>query len=118
MQVRYVVPGTSVGYLKTSSAERSDEALIESIARGDKIAMRVLFARHNVRIYRFAQRFTKNSSIAEDVVSEVFLEVWRHAAGFEARSQVSTWLLGIARHKAISYLRRRSETQLDEEFAS
>jgi RNA polymerase sigma-70 factor (ECF subfamily) len=48
-------------------------------------------------------------------VSEVFIEVWRHAGQFEARSQVSTWLLAIARHKALSALRRCSTDELDDD---
>jgi RNA polymerase sigma-70 factor (ECF subfamily) len=99
-------------------AERLDEALIESIGGGDKLAMRVLFVRHSVRVYRFALRLTRNSSTAEDIVNEVFFEVWRQAAGFKAKSQVSTWLLALTRKKAISAIRRRSGSQWDEEFAS
>jgi RNA polymerase sigma-70 factor (ECF subfamily) len=71
-----------------------------------------------VRIYRFVLHLTNDSSLAEDLVSEVFLDVWRGAEGFKAKSQVSTWMLAIARHKALSALRRRSDEQLDEDAAS
>jgi RNA polymerase sigma-70 factor, ECF subfamily len=98
--------------------EASDEALIGSISVGDQGAMRVLFARHRVPIYRFVLRLTGDEPIAEDIVSEVFLEVWRRADRFEAKSLVPTWLFAIARHKAISALRRRSEAQLDEDVAA
>ena len=64
--------------------------------------MRTLFARHQTRIYRFVLRLLKNEAAAEDVVSEVFLDVWRQAGRFEGRSTVSTWLLSVARFKAIS----------------
>jgi RNA polymerase sigma-70 factor (ECF subfamily) len=96
----------------------SDVALIQSIAAGDRHAMRTLFARHNVRVYRFLLRFVANQSTAEDLVSEVFLDVWRQAAQFQARSQVSTWLLAIARYKALALLRRQSTEELDEERAA
>jgi RNA polymerase sigma-70 factor (ECF subfamily) len=56
--------------------------------------------------------------LAEDAVSEVFLDVWRDAGSFQARSQVSTWLLAIARNKALSAFRRRSEQQLDDHWAA
>jgi len=92
-----------------------DISLLESVVNGDHGAFRVLFIRHNVRIYRFVLRLTGNKSIAEEIVSEVFLAVWRHAARFEMKSEVSTWLLAIARHKALATLRRRSESQLDDE---
>jgi RNA polymerase sigma-70 factor (ECF subfamily) len=97
--------------------ETSDEALVLSIATGDKQALQVLFGRHNVRVYRFVLRFLNDEAAAEDLVSEVFFDVWRQASRFEARSQVSTWLLAIARNKALSALRRRSTEELDDEVA-
>ena len=95
----------------------SDEALIGRIATGDKVAMQVLFARHHVRVYRFVLRLVRDQTKAEDLISEVFLDVWRQAGKFEARSAVSTWLLAIARYKALSALRRRPDEELDDEAA-
>jgi RNA polymerase sigma-70 factor (ECF subfamily) len=94
-----------------------DEVLIQRIARGDRLAMQVLFARHHVRVFRFVLRQVRNETVAEDMISEVFLEVWRQAGKFEGRSAVSTWLLAIARYKALSEIRRRREEWLDEEVA-
>ena len=95
----------------------SDEVLIARIASGDRLAMQVLFARHHVRVYRFMLRLVRNEATAEDLISEVFLDVWRNAGKFEGRSAVSTWMLSIARFKALSALRKRSEDELDEEMA-
>jgi RNA polymerase sigma-70 factor, ECF subfamily len=95
----------------------ADELLIGRIARGDRLAMQVLFARHHVRIYRFVLRLTRDEMAAEDVISEVFLDVWRQANRFEGRSAVSTWLIAIARFKALSMLRKRREEGLDDEKA-
>ncbi len=95
----------------------SDEVLIARIAGGDRLAMQVLFARHHVRVYRFMLRLVRNEATAEDLISEVFLEVWRNAGKFEGRSAVSTWMLSIARFKALSALRKRTEDELDEEMA-
>jgi RNA polymerase sigma-70 factor (ECF subfamily) len=95
----------------------SDDVLIGRIAGGDRLAMQVLYARHHVRVYRFVLRLVRNEAAAEDLISEVFLDVWRQANRFEGRSAVSTWLLSIARFKALSSLRRRSEEELDEEHA-
>src|SRR5215469_8761368 len=78
----------------------SCERLVERAAAGDRLAMEILYARHHVRVYRFALRFVNDAAAAEDLTSEVFLEVWKHAGRFEGRSQVSTWLLSIARYKA------------------
>jgi len=79
--------------------------------------MRLLFARHNVKVYRFVLRIVGNEATAEDVLNEVFVEVWRNAGKFEARSQVSTWILAIARFRALSALRRRSDDELEDEAA-
>ena len=95
----------------------SDEVLIGRIAHGDRLAMQVLYARHHVRVYRFVLRLVRNEATAEDLISDVFLDVWRQAAKFEGRSAVSTWMLSIARFKALSVLRRRPEEELDEETA-
>jgi RNA polymerase sigma-70 factor, ECF subfamily len=95
----------------------SDEVLIARIAGGDRLAMQVLFARHHVRVYRFVLRLVRNEATAEDLISEIFLDVWRQAGKFEGRSAVSTWLLGIARFKALSALRRRQDDALDDETA-
>jgi RNA polymerase sigma-70 factor, ECF subfamily len=96
----------------------SDEVLIGRIAGGDRLAMKVLFARHHVRVFRFVLRMVRNEATAEDLISEVFLDVWRQAEKFEGRSTVSTWMLSIARFKALSALRRRSEEELDDEAAA
>jgi RNA polymerase sigma-70 factor (ECF subfamily) len=95
----------------------SDEVLISRIASGDKLAMQVLFARHHVRVFRFVLRLVRNEANAEDLISEVFLDVWRQAGKFEGRSSVSTWLLSIARFKALSSLRKKSEGELTDEAA-
>jgi RNA polymerase sigma-70 factor (ECF subfamily) len=95
----------------------SDEVLIARIAGGDRLAMQVLFARHHVRVYRFVLRLVRNEATAEDLISDVFLDVWRQAGKFEGRSAVSTWMLSIARFKALSALRRRPEQELDDETA-
>jgi RNA polymerase sigma-70 factor, ECF subfamily len=95
----------------------SDEVLNGRIANGDRLAMQVLFARHHVRVFRFVVRLVRNETTAEDLISEVFLDVWRQAGRFEGRSAVSTWLLAIARFKALSAMRRRPDQELDEETA-
>ena len=101
----------------SANLSASDEILIGRIAQGDRLAMQVLFARHHVRVYRFVLRIVRNEASAEDLISEVFLDVWRQADRFEGRSAVSTWLLAIARFKALSSMRRKPDEELDEEAA-
>ncbi|HEY7245392.1 MAG TPA: sigma-70 family RNA polymerase sigma factor [Xanthobacteraceae bacterium] len=92
----------------------SDEVLIGRIANGDRLAMQVLYARHHVRVFRFVIRIVRDESTAEDLISEVFLDVWRQAGRFQGRSSVSTWMLAMARFKALSALRRRQDEEFDE----
>ncbi len=96
----------------------SDEMLIRRIAEGDQLAIRTLFGRHRVPLYRWLLRLVGDEALAEDLLSDVFLDVWRQAAAFEARSSVSTWLLAIARYKALSARRRPTNAELDEKIAS
>ena len=104
---------------KAAPETSSDEALIRRIADGDQPAMRTLFARHRVAIYRWLLRLVGDEALAEDLLSDVFLDVWRKAASFGGRSSVSTWLLAIARYKGLSARRRRrTDTELNDELAS
>lgn len=96
----------------------SDETLVRSIAKGDHDAMRLLFVRHNVRVFRFLLRIVGHHAAAEDLLNEVFLVIWQGAERFEGRSQVVTWMLSIARFKALSMLRRRSCDALDDDTAA
>jgi RNA polymerase sigma-70 factor, ECF subfamily len=97
-----------------TARQSADPELLNRIADGDKLAMRVLFAQFNVRVYRFVLCFVRDEVIAEDVVNEVFVEVWRNASRFQGNSQVSTWILAIARFKALSAIRRRKDEMLDD----
>jgi RNA polymerase sigma-70 factor, ECF subfamily len=97
--------------------ETSDEVLIAKIAKGDRLAMAALFARYRVRVFRFVARMMRNDAVAEELGSDVFLEIWRQAGTFEGRAAVSTWIFSIARFKALNALARRPEAELDEEKA-
>jgi RNA polymerase sigma-70 factor (ECF subfamily) len=92
----------------------ADDMLVARIGEGDRLAMQTLFARHRTPVYRWLLRFVGNETLAEDLVSDVFLDVWRQASRFEGRSSVSTWLMAIARFKAISARRRRTDAELDD----
>ncbi len=111
--------GTVAGAaLARATASDSDHMLVERIAVGDKLAMQVLFARHRTAIYRWLYRLVGNEIVAEDLLSDVFFDVWRQAGRFEGRSAVTTWLLSIARFKALSARRRRTDAELDEGIES
>ncbi len=112
-------PSADAAYQYASAPQNSsDEALIERIAEGDQLAMRTLYARHHMPMFRFVLRIVRERTAAEDILSEVFLDVWRQASAFEGRSSVATWLLAIARYKSLSALRRRPEEALDDKMAA
>jgi RNA polymerase sigma-70 factor (ECF subfamily) len=90
------------GTAARSDGVTSDKVLLECIADGDQVALRALMLRHQTRIYRFVMRFIRDRGVAEDIVSDTFVAVWRQASDFENRSSVATWLLAIARYKALS----------------
>ncbi len=98
----------------SAGASVTDEVLLQEIANGDRAAMHVLYSRHHLRVGHFVLRIVRDTTVAEDLVSQVFLDVWRTAGQFEGRSQVSTWLLSIARFKALTSLRQRKYEDLDQ----
>ena len=103
----HAMPGsaTPIGGRDT---EPSDDALIKRMARGDEAALRTLVTRHHARIARFILRFAGDRNLVEDLVSDTFFAAWQQAPHFENRSSVATWLLAIARYKALSARQRRS----------
>jgi RNA polymerase sigma-70 factor (ECF subfamily) len=92
----------------------SEQSLMARVAAGDRNAIALIFTRHQLRVYRFVLRLVGNTATAEDLVSEVFLEVWRRASSFEGRARLSTFILAVARNKAMTALRGRIDQPLDE----
>jgi RNA polymerase sigma-70 factor (ECF subfamily) len=113
--------GNSAPRLVASSRARMttgnavDAALVARIAAGDRLAMRVLYIRHHARIRRFILRFAADEALADDLMHETFLRVWRNAGGFAGGGPVSTWLLCVARQTTIRPARAglRSSHQRD-----
>ena len=87
--------------------DAEDRALIERIARRDRFAFETFFGAHGPGVHRFVRDLVRDDGLAEELTSDVMVEVWRSAAKFAGRSRVRTWLFGIAHHKAIDALRRR-----------
>jgi len=100
---------------KTEAIGTAAAVLLKGMAAGDEAALREFYQAFHGRVYSFALKRLRDPADAADVLNEVMLEVWRSASRFEGRSQVSTWVLGIAHHKVIDILRRRKD-QPQEEF--
>jgi RNA polymerase sigma-70 factor (ECF subfamily) len=98
--------------LRTSSpADEADRAVLVRLTDGELDALEDLYDRYKTMAYSIAYRITNDATLAEDVVQEAFLGVWRNAARYvEGRSSVKTWLLAIVHHRAIDAVRRRRPT--------
>jgi RNA polymerase sigma-70 factor (ECF subfamily) len=98
--------------LRTSSpADDVDRAVLVRLADGELDALEDLYDRYKTMAYSIAYRITNDATLAEDVVQDAFLGVWRNAARYvEGRGSVKTWLLAIVHHRAIDAIRRRRPT--------
>ena len=87
----------------------ADEDLMQLLRRGDPRAFEAVYERHSAAAFSLAYRMVGRGNVAEDVVQEAFLSIWRSGARYErARGSVRTWVLGIVHHRAIDQLRRSS----------
>jgi RNA polymerase sigma-70 factor (ECF subfamily) len=85
----------------------ADEDLMQLVSRADPRAFEVVYERHAGAAFSLAYRMVGTRNVAEDVVQEAFLNLWRSGARYErARGSVRTWVLGIVHHRAIDALRR------------
>jgi RNA polymerase sigma-70 factor (ECF subfamily) len=85
----------------------ADEELMQLAGENDAVAFEVVFDRHVDAAYGLARRMCGTRALADDVVQEAFLSIWRTAARYDpARGSVRTWTLGVVHHRAIDALRR------------
>jgi RNA polymerase sigma-70 factor (ECF subfamily) len=85
----------------------SDSELLDRIREQDSAALRTLFQRYYQRVYWFVQRRLHDAHLTEEVVADVFFEVWRSAGNFAGASRPSTWIFGIAHFKCVGAHRDR-----------
>jgi Sigma-70 region 2 len=86
-------------------ASVADEALLERVADGDAAALAALYRRHAGGLFGFLQRYARDRMVAEEILQDTLLAVWRSAHRYAGRSGVRTWLFGIARRQAHNRLR-------------
>jgi RNA polymerase sigma-70 factor (ECF subfamily) len=86
-----------------------DAALIARVARGDTAAHRVLFDRYHARVASFVRRRVQDPALCEEIVSDVFFEIWRGAGAYRGESSVPSWIFGIAHFKALGARRFHSQ---------
>lgn len=90
------------------------EELIRRIANRDEAALTELHHAMRKRIVAFAMQRLDDPYLSEEVMLETLFEVWNHASRFAGQSQVSTWILGIARHKTLDKLRAPRSPWMDD----
>jgi len=91
-------------------SDADDRRLLERIARRDRVAFETFFRAHGSSVHRFVRDLVRDDGLAEELTSDVMVEVWRSAAKYGGRSRARTWVFGIAHHKAIDALRKRRAT--------
>jgi RNA polymerase sigma-70 factor (ECF subfamily) len=99
----------------SASAELTDEELLERVAEHDQNAFESLYLRHADLVYSIALRVVADPGIAQDVAQEVFLRVWRQPALFDVtRGRFVSWLMSVARNRAVDEVRSRGRRRLRE----
>jgi RNA polymerase sigma-70 factor (ECF subfamily) len=92
------------------SAPRSDEALVEAVARADEDALGELYDRFGKVAYGLAYKILQDAALAEDAVQEAFLQIWRSAGAYRPeRGKASTWLLTFVHRRAVDLVRREQK---------
>jgi RNA polymerase sigma-70 factor (ECF subfamily) len=93
--------------------DAEDRGLLARVGRRDGAAHRELFERYYARVYAFALRRLGDAGLSEELVADVFFEVWRSGTTFQGGSRVSTWIFGIAHFKCMRASRDRRRAKRD-----
>ncbi len=94
-------------------SEGSDADALRAIAAGDRRAFEAFYARHRQPLWSFIRQFVADAQIAEEVLQDTLVALWRSAGSFRGEAQVTTWLFAIARRQAYTHLRRRRPVPVD-----
>jgi RNA polymerase sigma-70 factor (ECF subfamily) len=85
-----------------------DTSLLRRVGARDRKAFEALYHQYYPRLFSYLLKITRRADLVEEVLNDVMLAIWKGAAGFDGRSRVSTWIFGIAYHKALKALARRA----------
>jgi RNA polymerase sigma-70 factor (ECF subfamily) len=84
-----------------------ETSLLHRIAAKDRKAFEALYHRYDRRLFAFILKLTRRADMVEEILNDVLLAIWKGAGGYDGRSRPSTWIFGIAYHKAAKALARR-----------
>ena len=98
-------------------APEDDAELLTRVVRGDERAMAVLFDRYSKIVYSVALRVLRDTASAEDVMQEIFMQIWRNPNSFvAAKGSLGGWLAVVSRNRSIDTLRRKRPSEQVEEM--
>src|SRR5688500_1845963 len=101
----------------TYGCDRSEHDLLKAVAAGDLASFERLYRLYATRVLHYVRTLVHDPAVAEEILGDVMFAIWRGAGTFTGTARVSTWILGIARHKALDALRRvgrqKTEVELD-----
>jgi RNA polymerase sigma-70 factor (ECF subfamily) len=95
----------------TYEQDNIESALLNAVAQADQAAFERIYHLYEKRLYQYVMTLVNDPSIADDIFGETMMAIWRGAGTFIRTSRVSTWIFGIARHKALDALRRTARRQ-------
>lgn len=103
-----------IGQMEMSKSLADDAEMVQRVARGDRQALAELYTRYQRPLFHYLLQLTPDYGLAEEMLQDTLVAVWKSAHSFEGRSSVLTWLIGIARRQAHNTLRRHRLPVVDE----
>ncbi|MFN2221124.1 MAG: sigma-70 family RNA polymerase sigma factor [Chloroflexota bacterium] len=100
----------------SAASDETDKRLLAAVTRGNDQAFAELYQRHSQAIFNYLLRLIHDQGLAEDLLQETFVAVWRGADGFKHQSQVKTWLIRIAHNSAVTWLRRHRPQSMQDDL--
>ena len=97
----------SLGITPMTVHQSADEQVLNQIAAGDRDALTELYARYHRSLFRYLCQMTTDRGLAEEILQDTLVAVWRSAGSFQGRASVHAWLIGVARRQAHNSLRRQ-----------
>lgn len=97
-----------------AGTDMEDPELLARVSEGDMNAMKLIYERHADAVQRFVRTRLRDPFEVADVTHNTMLEVWRSASRFQGRASVRSWMLSIARNKAVDHIRKQARTELAE----
>ena len=94
--------------------------LIKAVSRGDEEAFKQLYETTHKKVFQYLYRFTHGHNMAEDLVVDTYVQVWKSAKSFRNESKAMTWIIGISRNIAMNEIRKNKmkEYELNEDIMS